>query len=157
MLHLIPAPLHRMLYRVADRARRRWWRVRKPRRSSVVILAHDARGRVLLVRHSYGRPLWALPAGGIGRGETPEHAAAREFGEELGCPLAELRPLGSHVVDETGSRDRQHVFVARLAGKPVPDNREIVAAQCFDPAALPADTGRLTRERVARWHASKQG
>jgi 8-oxo-dGTP pyrophosphatase MutT (NUDIX family) len=81
MLHLIPAPLHRVLYRVAHGVRRQWWRVRRPRRSSVVVVAFDERDRVLLVRHSYGRPAWSLPGGGMNRGELPEPDAAREIGE----------------------------------------------------------------------------
>src|SRR5690606_8180249 len=61
MLHLIPAPLHRLLYRIADRLRRQWWKVRRPTRNSVLVIAFDGAGRVLLVRHSYGPPVWALP------------------------------------------------------------------------------------------------
>ncbi|MEO6152021.1 MAG: NUDIX domain-containing protein [Croceibacterium sp.] len=156
MLHLIPAPLHRRLYRLADWGRRQWWRVRMPRRSSVNIMAIDDAGRVLLVRHSYGRPLWLLPGGGIGRGEDPAHAAIREFREELGCAITDLQPLETSEEAVSGSIDRQHVFVARLAGTPVPDMREVVAAEVFDPAALPADTGRLSVRRIARWQASQQ-
>lgn len=153
MLHLIPAPLHRALYRLADRARRAWWRVRKPRRSSVVVLAADGAGRVLLVRHSYGPRLWLLPGGGLGHGEDPRAAAIREFGEELGCPIEDLRLLVTSDERETGSVDRQHVFVARLAGTPVPDRREVVAAAMFEPAALPADIGLLSARRIAQWQA----
>src|SRR5690606_9795473 len=71
MLQLIPPPLHRLLYRLADRLRRQWWKVRRPTRNSVLVVAFDATGRVLLVRHSYGPPVWALPGGGIDRGENP--------------------------------------------------------------------------------------
>ncbi|HEU4651457.1 MAG TPA: NUDIX domain-containing protein, partial [Croceibacterium sp.] len=70
MLHLIPAPLHRSLYRLAYRTRRAWWRVRRPRHSSVIVMAFDDHGRVLLVRHSYGPRVWSLPGGGFGRGEA---------------------------------------------------------------------------------------
>lgn len=137
MLRLIPAPLHRALYRLADRARRRWWRIRRPHRASVLTAAFDARGRVLLVRHSYGPPVWALPGGGMARGEDPSLAAAREFREELGCGLANLAALEARVHDEGGSLDLRHVFAADLAGSPAPDMREIVEIGLFDPAALP--------------------
>ena len=142
MLHLIPAPLHRSLYRLADWARRRWWRVRKPRRHSAHVIAFDEAGRVLLVRHSYGRPVWTVPGGGVGRSEEPAAAAAREFCEELGCGLVDMVALTPSERDVSGSRDLQHGFAARLAGTPVADRREIVAAELFDPNALPADRGR---------------
>lgn len=147
MLHLIPAPLHRTLYRLADRVRRVWWKVRRPARNTAIVLAFDEQGRVLLVRHSYGPPVWAVPGGGIGRGEDPAAAARREFAEELRCPLADLRRLGTITQHESGSTDRLHAFVAEVAGVPAPDQREIVAAQFFDPAHLPRPADR----RVARW------
>jgi 8-oxo-dGTP pyrophosphatase MutT (NUDIX family) len=138
MLQLIPAPLHRLLYRVADRLRRRWWRIRKPRRRSVLVVAFDDSDRVLLVRHSYGPPIWALPGGGVGPDEEPAFAAAREFREELGCALANLIQIEVREHDEDGSLDLLHIFAADLAGTPAPDMREIVAVGLFDPAALPA-------------------
>jgi 8-oxo-dGTP pyrophosphatase MutT (NUDIX family) len=153
MLHLIPAPLHRALYRVADRLRRRWWRLRKPQHRSVIVLATDDSGRVLLVRHSYGQPVWTLPGGGIDRNEDPLAAAIREFREELRCELAELRPLVSSVEDVSGSRDMQNVFLARLAGTPRPDMREVVEARLFDPAALPANLSRIAVRRIAAWQS----
>ncbi len=150
MLHLIPAPLHRMLYRVAHAARRQWWRVRRPRRSSVVVIAFDETDRVLLVRHSYGRPAWSLPGGGMNRGEPPERAAARELGEELGCGLADLVAIDTCEARIAGSRDLQHLFAARLVGEPVPDMREIVAVELADPENLPETCGPRTRQRIAQ-------
>ena len=142
MLQLIPAPLHRLLYRVADRLRRRWWRIRKQRRRSVLVAAFDDNGRVLLVRHSYGPAIWALPGGGIGRDEDPALAAAREVREELGCELASLQEVEAREHDEDGSRDFRHVFAADLRSAPVPDMREIVAVGLFDPDALPVPRDR---------------
>ena len=150
MLHLIPAPLHRALYRVADSLRRRWWRVRRPRRSSVVVVAFDERGRVLLVRHSYGPRLWSLPGGGMNRGEHAEQAARREIGEELGCGLRDLTAIGANEERIAGSLDMQHVFAAHLEGDPVPDMREIVAIELADPDNLPEPCGRRTRQWIAR-------
>ncbi|MCX7604194.1 MAG: NUDIX hydrolase [Bryobacteraceae bacterium] len=57
-------------------------------RGSAVMMARDARGRILLVRQ-YRLParacLWELPAGRIDEGETPLRAARRELREETGC------------------------------------------------------------------------
>ena len=145
MLHLIPAPLHRQLYRLADRVRRVWWRVRKPQRRSVVVLAFDDEGRVLLARHSYGPAVWALLGGGIGRNEDPERAARREFREELGCDLADLRLVTSVTEPDSGSHDQRYLFVARIAGTPKPDMREIVEIGWFAPEALPENASKWIR------------
>jgi 8-oxo-dGTP pyrophosphatase MutT (NUDIX family) len=45
----------------------------------------------LLIRDSYGH--WGFPKGHLERGESSEHAAVREVGEETG--LTDLRVLGS--------------------------------------------------------------
>lgn len=150
MLHLIPAPLHRQLYRLAHRVRRLWWRVRRPRRSSVLVIAFDAHERVLLVRHSYGPAIWSVPGGGIDRGEDAATAAAREFREELGCEVTGLVLVDVAEDRITGSLDRQHLFVARLAGEPVPDMREIVAVALVDPARLPEHCGTRSRRWIAQ-------
>ena len=144
---MIPPPLHRLLYRVADTVRRRWWKIRRPRRSSVLVAAFDDADRLLLVRHSYGPPVWALPGGAIDRHEEPAAAAMREFGEELGCPIVEVSLLAELTQEESGSINRLHVFAARVAGAPRPDMREIVASEFVDPADLP----RPVDWRVARW------
>jgi len=149
MLQLIPVPLHRLLYRVADRVRRRWWRIRKPRRHSVMIVAFGEAERVLLVRHSYGPPVWALPGGGMSEGEDPALAARREFREELRCELADLIEIEAREHEEGGSLDVRHVFAASLAGVAVPDRREIVAAELFDPAALPKPCDRRVRPALS--------
>ena len=157
MLHLIPAPLHRALYRLADRLRRLWWLVRRPRRTSVNVVAFDERGRVLLVRHSYGPAVWALPGGALNRGEEPAGAATREFREELGSALRDLRSLGASTQHISGAEDLLHVFAAQVAGIPKPDMREIVAAEFFDPAALPRPLDRRVAGRVRHAVALRTG
>ena len=93
------------------------------------------------------------------RGEEPAIAAAREFREELGCPLRDLRSLGAHTQHVSGATDLLHVFVAQVAGTPEPDMREVVAAEFFDPDALPRPLDRRVAGRVrlavAGWTASQ--
>jgi ADP-ribose pyrophosphatase len=78
-------------------------------RGSAVMMAVDARRRVLLVRQ-YRLPardwLWELPAGRIDEGETALQAARRELREETGCTarrwtrLAEFFPSPGYVEEK---------------------------------------------------------
>lgn len=153
MLRLIPAPLHRQALRVAHRLRLVWWRVRKPRLDGCRVLAFDAQDRVLLVRHAYGSGRWLLPGGGIKRGELPLLAARREFAEEAGCGLVQLRLL--EVLEEplSGAINRVHLVTGRIEGVPRPDGREIIALACFAATALPADLSPALELRIGAWIA----
>jgi len=152
MLHLIsallPPPLHRAALRLAHRARKQWWRWRKPLVLGVMVIARNGEGQVLLVRHSYGSGMWTLPGGGVKRREDPARAAAREIAEELACSAEGLAALGVHEGLLHGAPARMHVFTARLAGMPRPDGREIAEARYFPPDALPANTGPRAAEAV---------
>jgi ADP-ribose pyrophosphatase YjhB (NUDIX family) len=139
MPHLIPAPLHRWLYRVAYRVRARWRRFVRHESLGVSVIARDGDERILLVRHSYGSGRWALPGGGRGRREDPEACARREMREELDCALIDLAFFEVSHRKVHGASDRSHVFTARIEGEPQPDGREIIEAGWFALDALPAD------------------
>jgi 8-oxo-dGTP pyrophosphatase MutT (NUDIX family) len=62
---------------------------------------HDADGKVLLVKPSYGNT-WEIPGGGLEQGEYPFQAAAREVREETGL---ELRPGRLLAVDWVPPQD----------------------------------------------------
>lgn len=47
----------------------------------------DADGRVLLVRHTYGRLNWEVPGGFSEPGESPIETAVREVREETGLEV----------------------------------------------------------------------
>ena len=149
MLRLIPAPLHRAALRVGHRLRIAWWRWRRPQIEGASIIVCDDRGHVLLIRQTYGAGRWALPGGGLRRGERPEHGAARELAEELGCRATTLRRLT--VTDGTlhGAPSRVHLFAARIDGEPRPDGREIEVARFYPRDALPD----LLDARVSSWLA----
>lgn len=148
MLHLIPAALHRRLYRLAHVARRCWLRLRGGEVHGCSVIARDAEGRVLMVRHSYGSGSWEFPGGGIGRGEAPEEAARREFAEELGCGLAGLTFLGTIEEPYHGAINKVRVFTALVDGDPRPDGRELVATRFFRRDELPVPLGRKAASRL---------
>ena len=141
--------LHRLALRVGNVLRIGWWRLARPHIHGVSVIARDGAGRVLLIRQTYGSRDWVLPGGGVRRNEPFADAAAREFCEELGCPLIDLRLLQVTEEDLHGATNIVHLFAATLAGEPRPDRREVAAAQLFAPDALPPISAR-TRARLAQ-------
>ncbi len=153
MLHLIPAPLHRLALKLAHAVRRRWWRLFQVQLEGCRVLAIDSAGRVLLIRHSYGSGQWLLPGGGIARGEAPLAAAQRELAEETGLSLATARCLA--VIDEPlyGTINRVHLVYGTPQGDLRCDGREVISAQFFAAADWPADLAPRLAVQLDRWLA----
>ncbi|MFC0206144.1 NUDIX domain-containing protein [Novosphingobium soli] len=129
----------------------RWW---KPRHHGVRVVALDAQGRLLLLRHSYGSPKWMPPGGGMRRGEDPLDAGVRELQEETGCALADARLLA--VCEEAlhGSANIVSVVRGRAEGPLRIDRREIVEAGFFPLDALPEPMPAGFPERLRAWAAA---
>ena len=153
MLHLIPAPLHRAGLRLAHAVRKRWWRVAKVTPRGCRVMAFDAEGRVLLIRHSYGSGSWMLPGGGLGRGETPLAAAGRELLEETGLELLQSRCLNR--VDEPlyGTTNQVYLVSGTAQGTLCCDGREVIEAQFFATDALPVGLSPALAARFDSWLA----
>ena len=153
MLHLIPAPLHRLALRVAHGVRRRWWRLAQVKLVGCRVLAIDSAGRVLLIRHSYGSGNWLLPGGGIARGEAPLAAAQRELAEETGLRLEQARCLA--VIDEPlyGTVNRVHLVCGQAQGVLRCDGREVIAARFFAAPDWPADLSPRLAAQLDGWLA----
>ncbi|MBM2826077.1 MAG: hydrolase [Dehalococcoidia bacterium] len=96
---------------------------------SVVIVALDRDGRVLLVRQyrkSVDRTLLEAPAGGLAPGEDPRQAAARELQEETGHVPGQLRKLGGFYASPGYCSEYLHLFLATELepGPPHPEEDE---------------------------------
>ncbi|MFC5373112.1 NUDIX domain-containing protein [Brevundimonas faecalis] len=113
-------------------------------------VATDAQGRVLLVRHTYLHGWW-LPGGGVDRGETTQAAVVRELREEAGLiARSEPRLLSVHSNERFFRGD--HVLVFAVDAFDLTDRTshgEIAEIGWFAPDALPEDTTRATRARLA--------
>ena len=128
-----------------------YWRFSRPATLGARGMVIDGKGRVFLIKHSYVDG-WHLPGGGVETGETIQEALARELAEEGNIRITGSPRLHGVFFNKGASR-RDHValFVVReyvQDGKPQP-NREIVAHGFFALDALPPDTGRGTRARIA--------
>jgi ADP-ribose pyrophosphatase YjhB (NUDIX family) len=121
-------------------------------------MVFNDRGELLLVRNSYGPShLFVLPGGGIGRGEDPAAAAAREVKEETGLEMRALELVAVYVSAAEGKRDSIHLFRGRADGVPRPDGVEVDEAAFFPLDALPEATSAATRRRVAELDSPRGG
>ena len=128
-----------------------YWRTSRGLTVGVRGLIFDGEGRIFLVKHSYVAG-WHLPGGGVEAGETLLAALERELREEGNIELTE--PPTLHAVyfnRRVSQRDHVALFIVRAFRQTAPPqpNREIIGHGFFAPRALPADTSRATRERIA--------
>ena len=157
MIHLIeralPARLHRALLPAAHTMRHFWRMLRKvPLRGCAVVIEDDG-GSILLLRHSYGPKVWALPGGGIAKGEQPAAAAKREMKEELDLSLDKISAVGTVENEISRSPHAVHLFSARTGQAARPDRREVLEARFFPKGSLPEPLSPTTRECLALWTA----
>jgi 8-oxo-dGTP pyrophosphatase MutT (NUDIX family) len=128
-----------------------YWRLSRGATLGARALVIDGAGRVFLIKHSYVDG-WHLPGGGVETGESIVSALARELVEEGNIQLTGTPLLhGVFFNKRVSRRDHVALYVVReflQSGPPVP-NREIVEHGFFALDALPADTGRATRARIA--------
>ena len=109
----------------------------------------DANGKVLLARHSYMKG-WSLPGGGVGRGEPPLTALARELREEIGSVVADAPQLVG-VFSRRSGWATNVVLLYRLNNAQVrfTPNFEVREIQFADPLDPPPGTSAGTRRRLA--------
>jgi ADP-ribose pyrophosphatase YjhB (NUDIX family) len=128
-----------------------YWRLARGMTLGVRGLVIDGQDRVFLVKHTYVAG-WHLPGGGVEPGETVLDAFTRELKEEGNIELVgPPTQFGIYFHPAVSQRDHVVLFVVRdfcQPAPPVPDH-EIMAHGFFPRGALPPDTTRATRARIA--------
>ena len=141
----IPGSLLRLVLTPLNGLRRLLWAATGRDRDGVHAVPLTAEGKVVLVRLTYALG-WRLPGGGRKRGETQVDGMLRELREEIGLVshgaierLEEVRP---------GKRqgDRSALFLVRDVAYRPRRSLEVDEVAEFDPASLPDETSRSTRE-----------
>lgn len=143
--------LRRRLEPVTRRVLHFYWRFSRGVTLGVRAVVIDGSGRVFLVMHSYVAG-WHLPGGGVETGETAAAALTRELREEGNIEIDEPPTLfGVYFNRRISRRDHVALYIVRAFRQPAPPqpNHEIIAHGFFAPGALPPETTRATRERIA--------
>ncbi len=145
-----PKTLRQRLEPALRRAFHLYWRFARGMTMGVRGIVLDDAGRVFLVKHSYVAG-WHLPGGGIEVGESAGEALRRELMEEGRIAFEAPALHGVFFNSHVSRRDHVAVYVIRRFTQdrlPEP-NREIVACGFFAPDALPPETTKGTRRRIA--------
>jgi ADP-ribose pyrophosphatase YjhB (NUDIX family) len=143
--------IRRRLEPVTRRVLHFYWRFSRGVTLGVRAVVIDGSGKVFLVMHSYVAG-WHLPGGGVEIGETAGEALGRELREEGNIELVDQPTLfGVYFNRRISRRDHVALYVVRAFRQDAPPqpNHEIIAHGFFVPDALPAETTRATRERIA--------
>lgn len=114
--------------------------------AAAVIL--DCNGRVLLVKHSYGKNNWDLPGGKAEQNESAEETAKREVLEELGLTVTIEQLTGIYYDPQY---DMHHfVFIANYDSNlvPQPSSPEILECSYCSIDDLPQPISDFTYNRI---------
>ena len=123
-------------------------RRQKLRRRVVLVLLHDARGRLYLQRRAKQKTaypgLWDVSASGhVRAGEAREDAARRELYEELGVRASGMAYITSYATTPEHGNTQVTLFHATApAARPAPDNKEVadvLAVEEHELAAMARD------------------
>lgn len=120
------------------------------------------KGEILLIKPWLGRKNFALPGGGLKKGESSRSAAVRELAEETGIIITprSLKMIGFYRSSEAGLKYKASLFSVELSSRPniQPDKVEIweyIWAKLGDAEKL--NLSNITRYALSRYKPQQQG
>ena len=128
-----------------------YWRFSRPATLGVRAMVIDPQDRIFLIKHSYVDG-WHLPGGGVETGETMLEALSRELAEEGNIVMSAAPRLhGVFFNKRVSRRDHVALYIVRdFRQDSIPQaNHEIIGHGFYARNALPEDTSRATRARLA--------
>ncbi len=135
-----------------------WWRLTKPCTIGVRGIVLNARGEMLLVRHSYGGRKWFLPGGGHRRAESPDETMVREMREETGLEVRVTGLVGVYFYTGAYKRDHIYIFVCEVIGGELQQvGGEIDDIGWFAPDELPPNLMIGMERFLADWRNHTAG
>lgn len=138
--------MRKYAYKIGILAMKLYWFLFRPHEFGVKCVIEGPDGRVLMIRHTYGRGHWNFPGGRREKDEAPANAAIREVNEELGMRLQEVHRLESYVSTLEYKNDHIDVFVASVENANfVPNTHEVREAQWADPNDPPQPMGGVAK------------
>ncbi|RED40490.1 NUDIX hydrolase [Paenibacillus sp. VMFN-D1] len=114
--------------------------------SAAIIL--DAEGRVLLVKHSYGKHNWDLPGGKAEENESAQETAKREVFEEVGMEVLIGNLTGIYYDPDYDIHHFVFLATSKDTRVPQPSSPEIVECGFYSRDELPRPISDFTCRRI---------
>jgi len=116
-------------------------------RIGVFAKIHDEQNRIMCVKANYGNKYWAMPGGGLERGESPVDGTIREVLEETGYHVEIERLIGAYYIKATDNLVLS--FAAKIVGQEEwQPNDEIAEVTFFHPEDLPENMAFNAKLRI---------
>jgi len=119
------------------------------KRLGAAAIVCDDLGRILMVKHSYGKLNWEIPGGGAEPDEPVHRTAVREVFEETGLIVTAERLTGVYYMPDNDSHHFVFICKSMEQGR-VPGSVSEETTDCafFSPDALPRPISDFTLQRI---------